>query len=401
MNSYGVGHFNKNQGVNNALDGITDLSPSIMNGVSFGNPSSWHNLKFTYLSISYSGNDNTQKKLSNYNRQSSLSNAIWIVPIKSKSSFGISLSPYSDQKISLVESESSKFYAFNDTLVVSKSFDRYGGIMSFSIGTSYLLNDKISLGTKLQLLFGSSRQNQTIFFDGSGVIKQSRAKYNGIINNLFLSLKLTESLRIYTSTLFALKPLGAVIIEKHLFDDTNGNGYHDLSLISDFPHPDSVESITEFNKDNIHSPLEYKIEVNKLIGESSAIALQILRNQENAKNTGVVQYPIDEWIKNTNAIKISLIKYSNSLSLKLIDKFSFRSGLKYSNYSLNNNGSNINEIGILVGLGFKFGAVGNQLDINYYIGNREYPNLSDEESIHQIQFGVSLADIWFVKRRQK
>jgi len=30
------------------------------------------------------------KKLSNYNGQSSLSNAIWIVPIKSKSSFGIS-----------------------------------------------------------------------------------------------------------------------------------------------------------------------------------------------------------------------------------------------------------------------------------------------------------------------
>ena len=96
-----------------------------------------------------------------------------------------------------------------------------------------------------------------------------------------------------------------------------------------------------------------------------------------------------------------MIKYSNSLSLKLIDKFSFRSGLKYSNYSLNNNGSNINEIGFLVGFGFKFGAVGNQLDINYYIGNREYPNRSDEELIHQIQFGVSLADIWFVKRRQK
>ena len=50
-----------------------------------------------------------------------------------------------------------------------------------------------------------------------------------------LSLNLTESLRIYTSTLFALKPLGAIITEKHLFDDANGNGYHDLNLISDFP----------------------------------------------------------------------------------------------------------------------------------------------------------------------
>ena len=97
------------------------------------------------------------------------------------------------------------------------------------------------------------------------------------------------------------------------------------------PHPDSVESVAGFKKDNIHSPIEHKIEVNKLIGESSAIAFQILRNQENAKNIGVV-YPIDAWIKSLNSIKISLIKYSNSLSLKLIDKFSLRSGLKYSNY---------------------------------------------------------------------
>ena len=81
MNSYGVGHFYRNQGVNKAIDGITDLSPSIMHGVSLSNTSSWHNLKFTYLSISYSGSDNTTKKLSNYNGQSSLSNAILIVPL--------------------------------------------------------------------------------------------------------------------------------------------------------------------------------------------------------------------------------------------------------------------------------------------------------------------------------
>ena len=58
-------------------------------------------------------------------------------------------------------------------------------------------------------------------------------------------------------------------------------------------------------------------------------------------------------------------------------------------------------IGFSWGIGYKFGAVGNRIDINYYVGFREYVQSFDSEIIHQIQFGLTLADIWFVKRRQK
>ena len=54
-----------------------------------------------------------------------------------------------------------------------------------------------------------------------------------------------------------------------------------------------------------------------------------------------------------------------------------------------------------MGFGFKFGATSNQLDINYYVGSRSFKEKFDGENIHQIQAGVSLSDIWFVKRRQK
>jgi hypothetical protein len=58
-------------------------------------------------------------------------------------------------------------------------------------------------------------------------------------------------------------------------------------------------------------------------------------------------------------------------------------------------------MGYSLGIGFKFGAVGNQIDINYYAGFREYSQSYESEIIHQFQAGISLADIWFVKRRQK
>ena len=50
MNAIGLGKFYSNQGVYNAMDGVNTLAPSILKNVNFSNPSTWHNLKFTYLS---------------------------------------------------------------------------------------------------------------------------------------------------------------------------------------------------------------------------------------------------------------------------------------------------------------------------------------------------------------
>ncbi len=401
MNGFGIGHYNQNQGTSNAMDGIMDLTPSFIKNVSFSNPSTWHNLNFTYLSLSYGGNKSSFTNSSIFNGYSSLSNAIWIVPIKSKSSFGLSLSPYSDQRISLIDTDYFPFYAFNDTLIIKKTFDRFGGIMSFKAGTSYLVTEKLSLGINMNILFGSSRQNETINFSGSGIIQSSRIRYNGIINNLYISLIGTERSRLYTSTTFSIKPLEGVYEEKHLFDDANGNGHHDLSVIEDFPHPDSVSSNSEKKIINLHNPRGIRLGMSQLIGESSAFSIEFSLQQDNAKNINNVQLPINNWITNTNCIKTGFTKYPNNLSLKLIDKLSYKSGLIYSTYKLNGYNSNITELGFSLGIGFTFKTVGNQLDINYYIGNREFPNIIEKELIHQIQFGISLADIWFVKRRQK
>ena len=68
---------------------------------------------------------------------------------------------------------------------------------------------------------------------------------------------------------------------------------------------------------------------------------------------------------------------------------------------LNFSSAEITEMGYSIGIGFRFKPVGNQIDINYYFGNREYSDISDKEFIQQLQIGISLADIWFVKRRQK
>ena len=65
----------------------------------------------------------------------------------------------------------------------------------------------------------------------------------------------------------------------------------------------------------------------------------------------------------------------------------------------------ITEFGGAIGFGYKFKAVGNQVDISYYYGIRHHPltlrHDFGDERVQQLQVGISLADLWFVKRRQR
>lgn len=403
MNGIGVGHFNKYQGIHNALSGAVELAPSFQKNVSITNPSTWHNLKFAYLSISYSGNENVIRTPSIVNGYSSLSNALWVVPIKSNSSIGLSLSPYSDQRSTIVDRDTSYFQAFDSTFGYTRSFERSGGILSFKISSSLKVSDKAALGINHSVLFGSSRQNESITFGGSSIIQSSRAKYNGIVNDFFINVSLIENLSSYFKYTFSLKPLESAIEQKFLFDDANGNGYHDYSTTGfDFPSPDSVNASPEVTVKDIHNPNGFKLGINKSFGEKMALAFEIGNLNDIAENQDLfLLTPISNWIEKTNSVQASFSYFSENYSMRIFDKFSFKSGLIHHLHRMKYDELHIEELGFSFGVGFKFKPVGNQISLNYYFGNRKFSNIAEKEFIQQIQVGISLADIWFVKRRQK
>ncbi len=402
MNALGLGKYYENQGTSNALDGLNLLTPSISKDINFSNPSTWHNLKYTYLSLSYSVDQTTIENPSIINGYSGLSNALWIVPIKSKYSIGLSIAPFINQKVTLIKQDTIKFYAFEDTLDVTHSNIRSGGLMSFNLGASYRFNQKFSLGIIARILFGSSRQSESITFGGSDIIQTARNRYNGLISDMFLSIKLRDGLTAYSSVKGTLRPLESVQQNKYLFDDVNSNGYHDWnSPYFDFPFPDSVETYQEYRISDLYNPNGYKLGLNKLINKKAALAFEWSSEIDNSKKISNIFLPLNKYIHTSRSIKISYSKFSNPVSLKLFDKVSFRSGVKYSYYLLGNSTNSIEEYGCSIGSGLKFKNVGNQIDINYYFGYRNYPNDSARELTQQLQVGISLADIWFIKRRQK
>ncbi len=402
MNAYGLGHFYSNQGVRNAMDGIASLTPSSSENINFSNPSTWHNFRYTFLSLSYSGSQNSLNDNQNINGYSGLSDALWIIPIKSKYALGFSLTPYLNQKVSLIGSDSLTYLAFDDTLNVKRMFIRSGGIMSLNIGASYKINEFFSFGMMAEILFGSSRQSESINFGGSSITKTIRNRYNGLNSNSFLSILLPGKTRFFASLKFTIKPLESAYLEKYLFDDVNQSGSHDwTSPYFDFPYPDSVKTFSENRLGNINDPMSYQIGIDRRIAKTLGMAVEYFYETESSSGNPSLYVPTSNQIYKTQKIKFSFIKYPNQISLKTFDKFSFRTGILQSNYYLQNSEMQITELGFSLGIGYKFKTFGNQLDCNYYFGHRKYPNMPEKELVQQVQVGISLADIWFVKRRQK
>ena len=401
MNGFGLGHFYENQGITSAGNGLNSLVPGFQSNVSLSNPSTWHHLKYTHLSLSYSGDENTISDLPLLNRYSGLSYASWIVPIKSKGSFGLALVPYADQRITLTGTDTS-FIAFDDTLNLLNSFDRSGGIMAFKVGTSYLTRNNLSVGLSVDMLFGSSRQNESIFFDGSSIIQTSRTRYSGVLGEVFISFVLQEKINFFASVKQTLRDLDGIYTEKHLFDDANGNGYHDYGNPLDFPLPDSVSSKDEIRLPGIHKPEQFSFGIQSKLNKQTSISFELSSIKDKGTISDYLTLPLDDWINRSNDFKLSLVRFPNDISLDLVDKISFRTGLMAKSHTLALSNAIVSEVGGSLGFGFKFKAVGNQVDLNYYLGKRKYPDSTFKtEIIQQMQVGVSLGDLWFVKRRQK
>ena len=415
FNSYGIGDMQNWNSASASGSSSLGLVSSYRQNISLANPTTWSNLKYTFLSLSYNGSESALKNNSK-NGYSNLQSAQLIIPIKNEYALGIELHPYSYQKIDMIDTLGYSLIVFEDTLDLQKQFVQAGGVMAFDISASASIFSNTSLAMTFQLLFGSSRQSKNLLVDEIPYSISSRLNYSGV-NTLFFLKHNAFGFDLFLSSQFASKPLEAIQTKLYPYFDTNKNGYHDIAYDYlnpgyDFPNPNDIPDPEQSRIINIHKPSSLSIGISKIIYDKLQFSFEYQDSEENASYNEELSNGFNKRIVEYDKISFGAIWYPSKQSFKFLDNLTFRAGLFFNNFTTDElaNGNfirtkskdRITEFGYSVGFGYKFKAVGNQIDFAYSSSLKSFES-SDivEERLRGFQISISIADIWFIKRRQR
>ena len=393
MSGYGFGSSVDNSEASSV--GVSnELMPSFKTNVSMSNPSTWHNLLFSYLNTSVDvQNANFQ---SNSSTNFSLSSAKLIIPWKQKMAFGVSFKPFLSREVAINDTTMTAFTFNEEDVLYTRMNSSSGGPSQGQLSFGYKLNEVDSIGANLNIIFGSSRYTRNLIVDNEDHLLQSRDYFSGSMIDLFYS---TNRINIKDNPIFlsaALSlPLKGIDIENdsyQAFIDLNDNNYHDTN---DFPNvgqallPLNQQFKNEIKVTSFTLGADFEFNPRKHI---QAEMLMWKDNGEHNLNSSIYE----GFIESKNKFSISYVKFAQPFSR---DRYNFKGSLFFQNYGVKNL-ENINEVGLGLGVGFNFGITGNQIDFGYKLAKRDGLFLVGDETLHSFNVGISIGDLWFVKRRE-
>ena len=431
--AYGIGELLLSHNASVIGAGSTGLMPNFQKNVSLSNPSTWTDMPFAYISINYGGLQIIDKINNRENILSGLHQFQFILPIKGKYAIGISFQPYSSQLYSLYSNNTDIKYIEQDTINFNSYLNGGGGIsdLSFSLSARFSKTEKGAL--KFNYLFGSSR-NQISYsmndgdngldddFDGLideegendiNYIYNQRNIYDGtLISGYLSSNRINIGKRKLTVSASFNSVLNSFRVKNYSFypfEDVNNNGYYDLS---DYPTPAGNDSIPptalKYEYKKLFIPSQYAIGLNLEMSDLLNLQAELSNWSDLANGENNVLSNLNYQLTDYQHFNISAIRFARALPRYWYESLHFRSGLFVRKYNLKMYATNetdfnqydYNDIGLSIGVGIKFGLTKNQLDFGLNLINRS-DSINNDKFITNFNIGLTIGDIWFVKRRAK
>ena len=404
MNAFGIGSPASNFDAASMGTSPMSLLPSFQEGVSISNPVTWSQLHYTYLTGTYGGQQSEIQSGSIKNGRTYLQQIQLIIPIKKKYAFGLSIAPNTNRLYSIIGVENLVDDGiYGDSLTVRKSVSGYGGIASLKPSVAFPLTSLESMAITINYLFGSSRGITSISIDGTDYIQKEQDIYSGTMMKLFFHSKRLKykdyGMGFYLSLKNALKPLSVNRISHQPFEDNNESGNHDGSYYSDFPDLSLIPDAIQSNSIGEIDPFEIQVGLDVNIRPRLHILSEGSHWYDRGDNGHTVSV-LNDKIVSLDQISFGLALFSRRLPRQILNQFHYRGGFFAKQYTLYHEGKKIDEKGFSFGFGVKFGAVDNQIDFGFSISQRDGLDVNGE-LIQQFSVGISLGDIWFIKRRAR
>ena len=396
FNAYGLGlsksgHYTATSGA-----GSIGLVPTFHPGVSLDNPATWPGLKFTYISGSYNSRSVGLDNKNDITYGNGLDKIQFVIPIQDRYAIGVSLKLVNNHN-SYFKTDSSTFDFQGKNLITNKEFRSGGGLLAGSFGVSFPMNEKMGLGFSVDRLFGSSRDEHSLVLNDIHYRMFNIRTYSGTVMNLNFAGNFYNDNDLIVLAFARIsmtgKPVSGTLYQFDLFEDRNDNYTYDPD---DYP---AIVNVDTIEVSDIYAPNSFSFGLNagfrndlNIFGE-----FQIWNDEASSANYESIY---TDQIGSKTHFGGGIVKFGNIGARAWQDKLTFRLGAFKESYGLKYSGKTINENGITMGIGFKFAVTGNQLDFSYRTGSRSI-NGDYKELVKEFNIGLSLGDVWFLRRREK
>jgi len=396
FNAYGLGlsksgHYTATSGA-----GSIGLVPTFHPGVSLDNPATWPGLKFTYISGSYNSQSVSLDNRNNITYGNGLDKIQFVIPIQDRYAIGVSLKLVNNHN-SYFKTDSSTFDFQGKNLITNKEFRSGGGLLAGSFGVSFPMNEKMGLGFSVDRLFGSSRDEHSLVLNDIHYRMFNIRTYSGTVMNLNFAGNFYNDNDLIVLAFARIsmtgKPVSGTLYQFDLFEDRNGNYTYDPD---DYPATVNVDTI---EVSDIYAPNSFSFGLNAGFRNDLNIFGEFQIWSDEASSANYESIYTDQ-IGSKTHFGGGIVKFGNIGARAWQDKLTFRLGAFKESYGLKYSGKTINENGITMGIGFKFAVTGNQLDFSYRTGSRSI-NGDYKELVKEFNIGLSLGDVWFLRRREK
>tara|TARA_B100000749_G_scaffold278220_1_gene268495 strand:+ start:1010 stop:2266 length:1257 start_codon:yes stop_codon:yes gene_type:complete len=396
FNAYGLGlsksgHYTATSGA-----GSIGLVPTFHPGVSLDNPATWPGLKFTYISGSYNSRSVGLDNKNNITYGNGLDKIQFVIPIQDRYAIGVSLKLVNNHN-SYFKTDSSTFDFQGKNLITNKEFRSGGGLLAGSFGVSFPMNEKMGLGFSVDRLFGSSRDEHSLVLNDIHYRMFNIRTYSGTVMNLNFAGNFYNDNDLIVLAFARIsmtgKPVSGTLYQFDLFEDRNDNYTYDPD---DYPATVNVDTI---EVSDIYAPNSFSFGLNAGFRNDLNIFGEFQIWSDEASSANYESIYTDQ-IGSKTHFGGGIVKFGNIGARAWQDKLTFRLGAFKESYGLKYSGKTINENGITMGIGFKFAVTGNQLDFSYRTGSRSI-NGDYKELVKEFNIGLSLGDVWFLRRREK
>ena len=395
-NSYGLGLPKSSFYASENGLGSIGLIPSFTSKVSIGNPSTWKYLNHSYLNSTYESQSFKLNKAIVNSEGSQFGGIQFLIPIRSEYAIGLSVKPVNNLN-TYFKTDTVRYLMHDENLSISREFKSGGGVMASSFAFSLPINTKMNVGISFDSFFGSSRTEKSIILNDVYYRSLGINTFKGSNYNVFFSGDFFESeriiLSIFTGIVKTNRPLSAYVYNFDLFEDTDGDL---IPTSNDYPKNTNVDSL---KVENIYAPNSFSLGFNVDFKNSLNTYFEFQLWNDNAQNIENLGLFNDQVVSN-NHIGAGIVKFGNINDKDWQDKITFRLGAYRKDYKMLSIGNNVIENGLSLGLGIKFGNTANQLDLSYNSGSRTSDN-NFSETFKQFSIGISVGDVWFLRRRAK